>query len=84
MVVRRSFYLFLVVALAAASACRARPEVSSGDVRGGPAPEQPASGKPYKTVEIDSTDAEVFGSRDLEEGMAAFAEKRKRFAEQQK
>ncbi len=53
---RRSFYLFLVVALAAASACRARPEVSSGDVRGGPAPEQPASGKPYKTVEIDSTD----------------------------
>jgi dienelactone hydrolase len=63
MQVRRSFYFFLILALAAASGCRARPGVSSSDVRGGPAPEQPASGKPYKTVEIDSTDGTpIYGS----------------------
>ena len=55
--------MFLLVALAAGSACRSRPEVSSGDVRGGPAPSQPASGKAYKTVEIDSVDGTpIYGS----------------------
>jgi dienelactone hydrolase len=60
---RRSFYFFFLVALAMGSACRSRPGVSSGDVRGGPAPSQPASDKPYKTVEIDSVDGTpIYGS----------------------
>ena len=63
MIVRRSFYLFLIVGVAVVSSCRSRPDVSPSDVRGGPAPEQPASGKPYKTIEVDSVDGTpIYGS----------------------
>ena len=44
------------------AACGGRPDPPN-DVRSGPAPEQPASGKPYKTVEIDSLDGTpIYGS----------------------
>lgn len=44
-------------------ACGGPPKVSNSDVRSGPALEQPASGKPYKTVEIDSEDGTpIYGS----------------------
>src|ERR1700760_2819787 len=43
-------------------ACGGRPKPPN-DVRSGPAPEQPASGKPYKTVEVDSVDGTpIYGS----------------------
>lgn len=43
-------------------ACGGRPKPPN-DVRSGPAPEQPASDKPYKTVEIDSIDGTpLYGS----------------------
>src|SRR6476469_6440479 len=46
-----------------AIACSGPPKVSPNDVRNGPAPEQPASGKPYKTIEIDSIDGTpIYGS----------------------
>jgi dienelactone hydrolase len=43
--------------------CSGPPKLSPSDVRSGPAADQPASGKPYKTVEVDSTDGTpIYGS----------------------
>lgn len=63
MLVQRSFYFFLVAVTAFAVSCSGPPKVAPSDVRSGPALDQPPSGKPYKTVEIDSVDGTpLYGS----------------------
>src|SRR5206468_35174 len=45
------------------TACDRRPKPSPSDVKAGPAPAQPASEKPYKTIELDSQDGTpIYGS----------------------
>ncbi|HTH51688.1 MAG TPA: alpha/beta fold hydrolase [Pyrinomonadaceae bacterium] len=59
---RRSFYLFLLAALAV-SACGGRPQARPDDPKAGPAQNQPPSGKSYTTVQIASTDGTpIYGS----------------------
>ncbi|MFL6374849.1 MAG: alpha/beta hydrolase [Pyrinomonadaceae bacterium] len=53
----------IAICLLLLSACGRRPSPSPSDVKAGPAPTQPPSGKPFKTVEIDSVDGTpIYGS----------------------